>query len=368
MGAQAAWVILAEAQPRLAAARGLPASVELDLAAMLAELRLQVVSSSPSERYLGPAAPWPVVLHIPMLSGGRLIGGFCLGLDAAPALADDDRRVLLAFAAQTALVVERTQLFDQLRTKQEELLRTSKLAALGTFAAGIAHEFNNLLTAISGFAQLGLGSNDVGEKDEALEVALRTSKRGESITAGLLSFARRRDARRELCQLREVVDETLALVERQLSKSNVTVRREYEPLSLTYCDPGQIAQVVMNLITNARDAMLDRSGGLLTLSLRERDCMIELRVSDTGVGISPELLDQIFTPFMTTKGAFGTHGATGTGLGLAITQGIIERHDGTLAVESEVGKGTTFLVRLPVLSAADEAARRESEHEREVSA
>ncbi len=368
LGARAAWVILAEAQPRLAAARGLSAREGVNLAASMAELRLHTLSEAPSAAFLGPDSPWPVVLHIPMLSGGRLIGGFCLALEESPPLADDDRRVLLAFAAQAALAVERTQLFDQLRTKQEELLRTSKLAALGTFAAGIAHEFNNLLTAISGFAQLGLGSDDVGEKNEALEVALRTSRRGESITAGLLTFARRRDARRELCQIREVLDETLSLVERQLVKANVTIRREYEPVPRTYCDPGQIAQVVMNLITNARDAMADRQSGVLTLGLRQRGGQIELRVSDSGVGISDELLGQIFSPFMTTKGPFGSGGTTGTGLGLAISHGIIERHDGTIEVQSELGRGTTFVVRLPVISASEEAARKASENEREVSA
>lgn len=368
LAAPAAWVILAEQHPRLAAVRGPVNPAVLNLEASLNELRFLEVRQSSAALCCPGACEWPVVLHIPMLTGGRMLGGFCLALPEPLVLADDDRRVLMAFAAQAALAVERTQLFDQLRTKQEELLRTSKLAALGTFAAGIAHEFNNLLTAISGFAQLGLTSDSIVEKDEALEVAVRTSKRGQSITAGLLTFARRREARREQCQIRDVVDETLMLVERQLTKVNVTVRREYEPIPVTFCDAGQIAQVVMNLITNARDAMLDSGSGTLILGLRERDGQIELRVSDTGVGIPDELMSQIFQPFMTTKATLGGTGTAGTGLGLAITYGIIERHHGTIEVLSRVGEGATFIVRLPVITVEEEAASQVDEAQREVSA
>ncbi|HMQ31415.1 MAG TPA: ATP-binding protein [Chloroflexaceae bacterium] len=368
LGAPAAWVILAKPAPHLVAARGLPDAAALDLGASLSELRHREVRQSLAANCCPDGAPWPMVLHIPMLTGGRLVGGFCLALPAPLSLAEDDRRVLLAFAAQTAVAVERTQLEDQLRTKQEELLRTSKLAAMGTLAAGIAHEFNNLLTAIAGFAQLGLTSDDPAEKDDALEVALRTSKRGHSITAGLLSFARKRETRRELCQLRDVVDETLLLVERQLIKANVNVRREYEPVPKTFCEPGQIAQVVMNLITNARDAMAEAQGGTLVLGLAPRDGQIELWVSDTGVGIPDELLPQIFQPFITTKAALDGATPPGTGLGLAITNGIIESHLGSIKVRSAVGQGTTVLVRLPVVTPEEEAARTSLEAHREVSA
>lgn len=368
LAARATWVVLAEHTPRLAAAHGLPDPHGLDLEACLVELRRQHVQPVPMASCWPDDPPWPVALAIPMITGGRLIGGFCLALPAAPALADDDRRVLLAFAAQTALAVERTQLFDQLRTKQEELVRTSKLAALGTFAAGVAHEFNNLLTAIYGFAQLGLTSDSVDEKDEALEVALRTSKRGQSITAGLLSFARRRAVRRELSQLREIVDQTVALVERQLDKANVTIVRDYEPVPPTYCEPGQIAQVVMNLLTNARDAMAVTRGGTLRLGLRERGGQIELRVGDTGVGIPEELLPQLFQPFVTTKDARDDSETIGTGLGLAITRGIIEGHHGTIEVQSKPGQGATMIVRLPVITSEDEAESLVAESESEVGA
>lgn len=354
--APAAWAILVEPEPEVVATRGVPADAAIDIETCLVELRYRTVHQSAA----GAVRPWSFVLYIPMLTAGRLVGGFCLALPEPLVLPEDDRRVLLAFAAQTAVAVERTRLSDQLRTKQDELLRTSKLAAMGTLAAGIAHEFNNLLTAIAGFAQLGLTTDNPAEKDEALQVALRTSKRGHSITAGLLTFARRRETRRELCQLRDVVDETLLLVERQLNKANVTVRREYEPIPETICEPGQIAQVVMNLVTNARDAMVETDGGTLVIGLAARDGQIELRVSDTGVGIPEDLLPQIFQPFITTKAALGGSSPSGTGLGLAIINGIIESHRGSIEVQSEVGKGTTVLVRLPVITSDEEEPGRVS--------
>lgn len=362
LGASAVWALLIDGQPRLVVAHDLPASFTLDVASFAAELRQHTLREiDTATQWPGPA-PWPVILLIPMLTGGRLIGGFGLALNRPPNLVEDDQRVLLAFAAQAALAVERTQLFDQLQSKQDELIRASKLAALGTFAAGIAHEFNNLLTAILGFAQLGLSTDDVAEKNEALEVALRTSQRGQSITAGLLSFARRRDSRRELCQIRDVMEETLTLVERQLGKANVVVRREYKPVPPTYCEPGQIAQVVLNLITNARDAMAEKRGGTLVLGLCEREGQIELRVSDTGVGIAEDLLDTIFQPFVTTKVAIGSEGTPGTGLGLAITRNIIQSHGGTVRVQSTLGVGTSMIVSLPIITAEEELETPAVEH------
>lgn len=350
LGAQAAWAVLADGPPHLAAAHGLPPGVSVDCAAFSAELHhqsLRQIDSQLERFYATEPSPWPHLMIIPMLTDGRLVGGFGLALSTAPQLEQDDQRVLLAFAAQAALAVERTQLFDQLRSKQEELIRTSKLAALGTFAAGIAHEFNNLLTAISGFAQLGLLSNDSNEKDEALEVACRTSMRGQSITAGLLTFARRREPRREICQVREVIEETIILIERELAKSNVRVQRAYSSVPAIVCDSGQIAQIVMNLLTNARDAMTEQGGGTITVGLRPYGSSVELTISDTGHGIPAELLPQIFQPFMTTKVADGGH-SSGSGLGLAIISSIVESHNGEIVVQSAPGAGTTITVRLPI--------------------
>jgi|GEM_PF-938482 len=245
------------------------------------------------------------------------------------------------------LARQATSLLEELRTKQDELVRSSQLAALGTFAASIAHEFNNLLTAILGYAQLALTTDNVHEKDEALEVAVRACLRGRSITSGLLTFARRRDPQREPCRLDELINEMVMLVQRDFARQHITIVQQLAPVPTVVCDGGQIAQVLMNLFTNARDAMAEH-GGQITIELREVAGAVELAVSDTGMGIPEALLPQIFQPFMTTKGAIGGSSTPGTGLGLAISHGIVESHDGSIEVRSVVGKGTTMLVRLPL--------------------
>src|SRR6266545_4682457 len=355
LDASASWVVLLdEPAPRLVATRGTPSPHLQDAAIYAAELDRRAVrqlDAGDLARFAGSGAlPWQTLLLIPLALESRLLGGICLASDRAIALAEDDRRVLLAFAAQAALAMEHAQLFEELRHKQDELVRSSKLAALGTFSAGIAHEFNNLLAGILGHAELGLMTDDVADKDYALNVAVKTCLRGKSITRGLLTFARRNDQRRELNQIRDAVEETLALVERELAKVNVRVERRLQPVPPTICDHGQIAQVLLNLITNARDAMADQGGGVITIELCQRGDRIELSVADTGVGIAPELIDQIFQPFVTTKGALGGSATPGTGLGLAITHGIVESHGGTIAVRSEVGRGTMMRVSLPIVA------------------
>jgi two-component system, NtrC family, sensor kinase len=361
LNASASWVVLLdEPAPRLMAARGTPSPRLQDAAIYAAELERQAVRQLDADdlaRLAGSGTlPWQTLLIIPLALESRLLGGICLASDRPIALAEDDRRVLLAFAAQAALAVEHAQLFAELRHKQDELIRSSKLAALGTFSAGIAHEFNNLLAGILGYAQLGLLSDDVDEKNEALNVAARACLRGRGITSSLLTFARRSDPQRALHQIRDAVEETLALVERELAKLNIRVERQLEPVPLTICDLGQIGQVLLNLITNARDAMIEQGGGVITVELAQRGGQIELVVNDTGSGIPDHLLQQVFQPFMTTKGALGGSTTPGTGLGLAISYGIVEGHGGAITVASTVGRGTTMTVRLPIIAALPQPA------------
>jgi signal transduction histidine kinase/FixJ family two-component response regulator len=365
LDASASWVVLRdEPAPQLVAARGTPSPRPQDAALYAAELERQAVRQLDADelaRLAGPGAlPWQTLLIIPLALESRLLGGICLASERTITLADDDRRVLLAFAAQAALAMEHAQLFEELRHKQDELVRSSKLAALGTFSAGIAHEFNNLLAGILGYAQLGLLSDDVAEKNEALDVAARACLRGRGITSSLLTFARRSDPQRSLSQIRDAVEETLALVERELAKLNIRVERLIQPVPLTICDLGQIGQVLLNLITNARDAMIEQDGGVITVELAQRGGQIELVVSDTGSGIPEHLLQQVFQPFMTTKGALGGSITPGTGLGLAISYGIVEGHGGTISVASTVGRGTTMTVRLPIIAELPQPARAEA--------
>ncbi len=351
--ADAHWVVLRDGGPRLVGGASLPAGWAWEPRAYAEELAqpgVRVLDAAASRRlHRMDQVPWQSLLMIPLTLEARTLGAIFLAVPRAVVLAGDDQRVLLAFAAQAALAAERARLFAELRTKQDELIRSSKLAALGTFAAGIGHEFNNLLAGLLGFAQLALASDDVHEKNEALEVAVRLCLRGRSITGGLLTFARRHDAQRVPYLIGMVVEETLALVERELAKENIRVVRQLEPVPETLCDPGQIAQVIVNLINNARDAMRDQGGGTLTISLAQRGDQIELAISDTGHGIPENLVDQIFQPFVTTKGALNGSATPGTGLGLAISLGIVEGHGGTMEARSQEGMGTTMIVRLPII-------------------
>ena len=354
LDASASWVVLLDRKRmRLVAARNTPPAFEWNAPAYAAEIQqgLRLLDSADMVRLHGAhAAHWQALVIIPLALEQHVLGGICLALDRPIALAEDDRRVLLSFATQAALAMEHARLFEELRHKQDELVRSSKLAALGTFSAGIAHEFNNLLAGILGYAELGLGSEDVTDKNEALEVAVRSCMRGRSITSGLLTFARRGEPQRGLHFIQEAVEDMLVLVERELAKNNIRVERRIQAVPPTICDPGQLAQVVLNLMTNARDAMLEHGGGVITVALAERDGQIELVVSDTGSGIPEHLLDQVFQPFMTTKGALGGSVTPGAGLGLAISYGIIQNHEGTIKLESQIGSGTTVTIRLPIVN------------------
>jgi signal transduction histidine kinase len=359
--AESGWVVLREDDggPRLIAGRRLPGAG--DRAPVLAEpdsyialFERGTVMLIADERLgaLAPAssdpAPWAAVLSIPLIGEQGVLGVICLAFDRLRGLEADEQRVLTSFARQAATVIENVRLFDELNRKQDELIQSSKLAAVGTFAAGIAHEFNNLLAGMLGHAELGYRIPDMEEKNRALDVVIQSCRRGRSVTQGLLTFARRREHKRQLADVAAAIDETLMLVDVDLRKSHIEIVRNIELVTPTVCDLGQIAQVVLNLVTNARDAMKPQ-GGTLTIGLRERERAIEISVADTGSGIPEAIRDKIFEPFVTTKGALGTNQTPGTGLGLSVSYGIVRDHGGEIIVDSTVGRGTTMIVRLPIV-------------------
>lgn len=306
---------------------------------------------------------WNALVCIPLVDEKRVMGAICLTFAEIRGLNEDEQRVLMTFARQAATVIANARLFRKLQESQAELIQSSKLAAVGTFAAGIAHEFNNLLAGMLGYAQLGLASPDEETKNESLKVVVDTSRRGKSITGSLLTFARRREPRRELADLYDAVQGTLTLMELELRKHNIKVVRQISSVPMTICDAGQLSQVFLNLLTNARDAMKP-DGGTLTVRLCGDERTITLAVNDTGHGIPDDIRDKIFEPFFTTKGALGGSATPGTGLGLSVSYGIVKSHGGSLEVASEPGKGTTMTVRLPVVE-TQEAAAALAEAERE---
>jgi signal transduction histidine kinase/FixJ family two-component response regulator len=295
------------------------------------------------------------LLHVPLLLRGEVIG--VLSVDNQVSDVDftgEDQYLLSTLADYAAISIENATLYEELRKKmqdlersQQELIESSKLAAVGTLAAGVAHEFNNLLAAISGHTELGLVSDDVDEIKKALQVVIQTVDRAKRVTSNLLTFARRREPMMELADVTEAVQTPLELVERDLQKSNIVLVRKFSPVPPIVCDSGQLSQVCLNLVTNARDAMLP-DGGTLTVELKQEGDDVLVSFTDTGSGIPDHILDKLFQPFVTTKGPLGGGEMAGSGLGLSVSYGIVKNHGGTIEVETELGKGTTFTVRLPI--------------------
>jgi signal transduction histidine kinase len=242
---------------------------------------------------------------------------------------------------------------EQLR---EQLLRAQRLSSVGTLASSVAHEFNNILTTIINYAKLGLRPNcDEPGRLQALEKILKGSQRAATIINSMLGFARNHATQREITDLVELVDEVLILTDKDLSKHHVQVEKKFHDRPRVPVVRGQIEQILLNLIINARQAM--PRGGRLQIDVRTNAAthMAEVRISDTGVGIPPEQLRLIFEPFYTTKEP-DEHGHGGSGLGLSVCRQIIEQHQGRIRVESLVGRGSKFTVKLPLHPPEDRPA------------
>ncbi len=227
---------------------------------------------------------------------------------------------------------------------EAQLLRSEKLSSVGVLAAGVAHEINNPLTTILGYAKLlleGLDEDDVNRP--ALGLVADEARRVQEIVRNLLDFSRQEPGEVSAVSLAEVLERTLSLVAPDLRKRQVVVNRELDPdIPLVLADGRRLEQVFVNLITNAAHAM--EVGGDLTLSTGvepDRDAPVFVDIADTGAGISPEIQARVFDPFFTTK-----EQGQGTGLGLAVSHGIITELGGDIEVRSEVGEGTTFRVWL----------------------
>jgi two-component system NtrC family sensor kinase len=245
-------------------------------------------------------------------------------------------------------VVEKTR---ELRSAHEHMLHVEKMASLGKMAAVVAHEVNNPLSGILTYAKLlrkwvGSGQAEHEKREEAmqcLDLIAAESRRCGDLIKNLLSLSRTAPMNVQSTDLREVIDRSLLLVRHQLELGGIELQLKLaEGLPRVPCDPAQIEQVLLALIMNAIDAM--PRGGTLWIETRlsADGTEVEIQVRDDGAGIAADVLPQIFEPFMTTK----EHGR-GVGLGLAISRGIMERHNGRIAVESELGRGTIFTITLP---------------------
>lgn len=243
-------------------------------------------------------------------------------------------------------VEERTQ---EIKKIHGQLFRSEKLASLGKLAAGVAHEINNPLTGVLTNASLLLEDFEKDDpRKEDVQVVVNETIRCREIVKRLLDFSRQTKPQKKQTDVNTLIDNIILLVRNQTSFRNIQIEKILDgKLPQIMADPDQIQQVFINLILNAADVM--PKGGKLILETKVipiKD-FIEIRITDTGTGIPEELRTRIFDPFFTTK-------ENGTGLGLALSYGIVEQHGGTINLESKIGKGTTFIIHLPVISQESE--------------
>jgi two-component system NtrC family sensor kinase len=245
---------------------------------------------------------------------------------------------------------------------QQQLVQSEKMGAIGQLVSGVAHELNNPLASITAFAQLMLSDGNLNKDDRhATETIASEARRAARIVHNLLTFARQHKAEKTFADVNQVIENTLELRGYDLNSRGIQIERSYaEPAPSTMVDAYQLQQVILNLVTNAEQAManFERAHHRLTVRTRRDAEMIHIEVEDTGPGIPPENLERIFNPFFTTKSD-----GHGTGLGLSISLGIISEHGGRIWAENAAGTGAKFCVDLPLVEStpASESVEPETE-------
>ncbi|UCG78180.1 MAG: PAS domain S-box protein [Nitrospirota bacterium] len=234
-------------------------------------------------------------------------------------------------------------------TKEKELeeraIQSEKLVALGELVAGIAHEVNNPLSAVVGFSEIlkdstKLEDDDRGRVEKIYSAAIRVSK----IIRNLLEFSRKRPSDFARNDLNNIIEKVIELKEYELHVEDIEIKKEFKEIPEIECDTTQIQQVMLNLINNAHNAISDKGGkGTISLRTYPADGRVYVEITDTGIGMSRDVMSRIYEPFFTTKDV-----GKGTGLGLSIVYSAVKAHGGDIRIESEEGKGSTFIVSFPV--------------------
>ncbi|TRZ70232.1 MAG: sensor histidine kinase [Bacteroidetes bacterium] len=255
----------------------------------------------------------------------------------------EERKLIQAIAQKLALIIERKETLEEKQKLYEQIRHADRLATIGELTAGIAHEINEPLGTILGFAQLVIKNNNLSQEvKQDLEKIIKAALNAREIIKKLMYFTHQMPQRFEEVDLNQIIKEAMYFLESRCSKENITVSYFLEEqLPLIIADAIQINQVIVNLVVNAIQAMPE--SGKLTLSTFSNSDFVILTVEDTGMGISEDIKQHIFEPFFTTKEIF-----KGTGLGLSVVHGIVITHKGEIKVESEYRKGTKFEIKLPV--------------------
>jgi two-component system NtrC family sensor kinase len=289
-------------------------------------------------------------ISIPIISKEKLIGALNLGYKPGKEIySNEDLELLSTLANQAAVAIENARLYQNLKQSQDTLRRADRLSSLGLLTAGLAHEIRNPLVAIRTFTQLLPERYEDAEFRNGFQsLALKEVDRICGLITDLLSFARPSKPNVAQEDMNNVIEGIARILDTQAKEKSVELVRYFAPnLPKVWIDREQMKQVFMNLIFNGIQAMND--GGTITISTRifspdateQSPSFVQVEVRDTGVGIPNENLEHIFDPFFTSKDE-------GSGLGLSISHQIVQEHGGYVTVESKVGKGTSFLVNIPI--------------------
>ena len=252
-------------------------------------------------------------------------------------------------------VIAATEDITEKKKLEAQLIHSAKMSGVGQLAAGVAHEFNNILSGIIGYTSLALTRQDLDSARKDLKVIEKASDRAVEIVNKLLSFSRQKGEKFQVAQIEGIIDDALGLVEHTFETEGIRILRSYEKVPAIRMNLGEIQQVFLNLAINSKHAM--PQGGAIAISTKLAGNYVRIDFSDTGAGIPPENLPRIFEPFFTTKQSEGSK--SGTGLGLSVIYAIIERHGGRIEVSSELNKGTTFTIHLPNIQTVSKAPESE---------
>ncbi len=286
---------------------------------------------------------------------GDLVGVLRMANRKQGEFQEESSRLLGIISNNVSVAIENIKLYEDLRAQmkelretQEQLVQAAKLAAIGELASNVAHEINNPLTSIMGYAELIKEEGNIENIMKDIEIIERESMRARDIVQQLLEFARRRPLEIRAVNINSLLREVVALIGVQLKDASIKIHENYSELPVIMGDPNQIKQVFLNVLNNSVHAMAENSlqrGKEINIRTSNTEASVFVEIADTGHGISSEVLPKIFEPFFTTKRE------KGTGLGLSITYKIIQSHKGKIDVNSEEGRGTKFTISLPIYMA-----------------
>jgi signal transduction histidine kinase/ActR/RegA family two-component response regulator len=330
---------------------------------------LYVPDVSKDPRYIPGSPAGKSEVAIPFKIRDQVIGVLDIESNEPRGFDEEDLKTLSSFVSQMSISIENAQLFSdlkqtlqELKLAQDQIIQAEKLRAMGEMASGVAHDFNNVLAVVLGNIQLLLYQLDhlsPEEIREGLKIIEQSSKDGAETVRRIQEFTGvRRDKEFVSLSLNEIITEVVNITQPrwkdQTQKKGIQVglAAQLGEIPLIMGSPSELREVLTNIIFNAVDAMPE--GGKLTIATQpQAEGWVEVRIADTGIGMTEEVKKRIFDPFFTTKGV------TNSGLGMSVSYGIIKRHGGEILIESELGKGTTFIIHLPTGYGEEETAVKE---------